>query len=313
MLTSRACSQDPSFLRRQERALTRSAIPAQAGTRAHKIRHSCTSPRHACAPLPVIPAQAGTTRTPTLPPSPPNLPPSRGEVRWGVGAPSQRQPLSNTPNRLSHHSRAPPPSLPHPFSHHFLRPSPVIPAPLPVIPAQAGIPTSPQPCYHTPRRTRVRAMPTSPNTNHPRAQTAAAHAAASLRTTPNKPEQIRTNPNTAERPDQIGPHPESPPNTRKKENPNSAPERSTPLHAQTTAAHAAASLRTTPNKPEQIRTNPNTAKRPDQIGPHPESPPTPRKKENPNSAPNGLHHRAAAASHAQAGRRVCCDGFRSTH
>ena len=39
------------------------------------------------------------------------------------------------------------------------------------------------------------------------------------RTTLNKPEQIRTNPNTAERPDQIGTPPRSPPNTPKKTNP----------------------------------------------------------------------------------------------
>ena len=39
------------------------------------------------------------------------------------------------------------------------------------------------------------------------------------RTTLNKSEQIRTNPNTAERPDQIGKPPGSPPNTKKKTNP----------------------------------------------------------------------------------------------
>ena len=39
------------------------------------------------------------------------------------------------------------------------------------------------------------------------------------RTNLNNPEQIRTNPNTAERPDQIGAPPESPPNTRKKTKP----------------------------------------------------------------------------------------------
>ena len=205
---------------------------------------------HSRTPSPVIPAPPFPSflrrqEPPAHPYSPlPQFipPPFQGEARWGVGAPSQRQPLSNTPNRLSHHSRA----------------LSVIPAQagtscaLSVIPAQAGTTTSPQPCYHTPRRTKVRAMPTSPNTDQPRAQTTAAHIAASLRTTPNKPEQIRTNPNTAKRPDQIGPPPESPPITPKKRKPRTAP-------------------------------------------------------------PNGLHHRAAAASHAQAGCGVCCDGFRSTH
>ena len=235
MLTSRACLQDPSFLRRQERALTRSAIPVQAGTRAHapgaathtppfpnsslppsrgearwgvgapsqrqplsntpnRLSHHSRTPSCHSRALPVIPApfpsflrrqEPPATHTPPFPNS--SLPPSRGEVRWGVGAPSQHQPLSNTPNRLPHHSRAPP--------RHSRAPPPSLPRhsrALPVIPAQAGTPTSPQPCYHTPRRTKVRSMPTSSNTDHPRAQTTAPHAAAALRTTPNKPEHRRT-------------------------------------------------------------------------------------------------------------------------
>ena len=192
---------------------------------------------------------------PTAPPTPP------------IASPITPAPLlPSLPHPFSRHSCAPPPSL--------LRPSLVIPASLPVIPAQAGTPTSPQSCYHTPRRTKVRSMPTSQNTDQPRAQTAAAHAAASLRTTPNKPEQIRTNPNTVKRPDQIGPPLESPPNTPKKENPNSAPERSTPPRAR-----AAAPLRTTPNKPEHCQ-----APRPDRTTPR-ITPEHPEKKENPNSAP----------------------------
>ena len=169
------------------------------------------------------------------------------------------------------HPQSPPPSFP--------RPSPVTSAPFPSFlrpPSRhscAGrnphFPSTVLPSY---RRTKVRAMPTSPNTDQPRAQTAAPHAAASLRTTPNNPEQIRTNPNTAKRPDQIGPHPESPPTPRKKRKPEQRPERSTPLHAQTAAPHAAASLRTTPNKLEHRRTP-----RPDRTTPR-ITPSTPKKR-----------------------------------
>ena len=48
------------------------------------------------------------------------------------------------------------------------------------------------------------------------------------RTNLNKPEQIRTNPNTAERPDQIGTPSESPPNTPKKSTLNTAVAHSQP-------------------------------------------------------------------------------------
>ena len=58
-------------------------------------------------------------------------------------------------------------------------------------------------------------MPTLPPTRQLRAPTTAAHAGAPL----NNPEQIRTNLNNAERPDQIGTPSESPPNTPKKRNP----------------------------------------------------------------------------------------------
>jgi len=143
-------------------------------------------------------------------------------------------------------------------------------------------------------------MPTSPNTT--------THTASP----PNKPEQIRTNPNTAERPDQIGPPPESPPNAPKKTNPEhrrrplaaSHPSLPTshspfpnsslpPLRGEvrwgvesrepTRQSRRATITRTgsPPNKPEQIRTNPNTAERPDQIGPPPESPPNAPKKNKP--------------------------------
>ena len=52
-------------------------------------------------------------------------------------------------------------------------------------------------------------------------------------------------------------------------------------------------LRHTPNKPEQIRTNPNTAERSDQIGRHPGSPPIPRKKQTLNTVAATLRHSCA--------------------
>ena len=58
-------------------------------------------------------------------------------------------------------------------------------------------PNSPQPCYHTPRRTKVRAMPTSPRANQPRTPGATIHA-GSPSITLNNPEQIRTNLNKPE-------------------------------------------------------------------------------------------------------------------
>ena len=61
--------------------------------------------------------------------------------------------------------------------------------------------------------------------------------------------------------------------------------------------HSRSPLQHTPNKPEQIRTNPNTAKRPDQIGTPPESPPNTQKKTNLNTA--AAHSQLAASPHTR--------------
>ncbi len=53
-------------------------------------------PRHSCAPFLVIPAQAGTHLTPTPFPNS-SLPPSRGEVRWGVRGCDRPPPLTLPP------------------------------------------------------------------------------------------------------------------------------------------------------------------------------------------------------------------------
>ena len=155
------------------------------------------------------------------------------------------------------------------------------------------------------------------------------------RTNLNNPEQIRTNPNIAKPPDQIGTPPESPPNTPKKTKPehrhrppsavaahpplspptlrhrrppstvatHPPPSPPTLRHSRAPLRHSCAGrnpadlspwcaphhpgtssvnprchpLRHTPNNPEQIRTNPNTAERPDQIWSTQKPPPTPRK------------------------------------
>ena len=89
----------------------------------------------------------------------------------------------------------------------FLRPLPVISRPTSVIPAQAGT-------RRPPNLERAAPSPAPPAT----------HAASP----PNKPKQIRTNPNTANRPDQIGAPPGSPPNTPKRNNPEH--ERPPPLN-----------------------------------------------------------------------------------
>ena len=83
---------------------------------------------------------------------------------------------------------APPSSLrPHPS---FLRPLPSF-----LRRQEPRAPNFPQPCYHAPRRTKVRAMPTSTPANQLRTPGAAIHAGASL----SNPEQIRTNLNKPER------------------------------------------------------------------------------------------------------------------
>ena len=79
-------------------------------------------------PPPVIPAQAGTTsraRQPTPTPPPPNLPPERGEVRWGVEARDHAQsllrpaPVIHAATSAGAHQT--PPATPPPS---FLRPPP---------------------------------------------------------------------------------------------------------------------------------------------------------------------------------------------
>ena len=83
--------------------------------------------RHSRAPS-VIPAQAGTQPPATTPrstssaqPSPtlPNssLPPSRGEVRWGVGGPEPSSAVVSHPKRPFHPPMSPFPPFPRPLRH----------------------------------------------------------------------------------------------------------------------------------------------------------------------------------------------------
>ena len=251
-------------------------------TRHSRAPRSPTPPilRHPCAPT-VIPAPSPrhscAGRNPHAPSRFPqensSLPPSRGEVRWGVGR-TERAPLAAcTPIARTTHPPSylrPPPSLlrtpafptpppppPHPTSV-IPAPRSVIPAPRSVIPAQAGTPRtadSPKPCYPDLIEERKCAtMPTHPHPLH----------------TPNNPEQIRTKLNKPKhrrtpRPDRNTPKitPEHPEKNKpeQRRHPLASPH---PLH--------------TPNNPEQIRTNLNTAERPDQIGTPQKSPPnTPKK------------------------------------
>ena len=104
--------------------------PPSRHTRA-PLRHSCAGrnprpSRHTRAPPSFLRRQEPLTPTPTLFPNS-SLPPSRGEVRWGVGVPSvrhrSRAPRSPTPLPL-HHPHAPPPvapCAPHPSFLHPLR------------------------------------------------------------------------------------------------------------------------------------------------------------------------------------------------
>ena len=77
------------------------------------------------------------------------------------------------------------------------------------------MPLSPQP--HRPNLTNGDQTVTKVDTRLTKVDTV--NPSGASRTTLNKSEQIRTTPNTAERPDQIGPPSESPPNTTKKTNP----------------------------------------------------------------------------------------------
>ncbi len=108
------------------------------------VRPSAPSPpllqrasHHSCA-LPVIPAQAGTTRLNTHPFPNSSLPPSRGEVRWGVGGCERAQRQSVHQHPLRHYSSAHP-IIPAPFPSFLRRqeprastptPSPIHPSPL---------------------------------------------------------------------------------------------------------------------------------------------------------------------------------------
>ena len=73
-------------------------------------------------------------------------------------------------------------------------------------PRSSTSPNSPQPCYHRIEERKCEPMPTSPPTHQPRTSSTTVHPDH----TPNNPEQIRTNLNTAERSDQIGAPSESP-------------------------------------------------------------------------------------------------------
>ena len=125
-----------------------------------------------------------------------SLPPFRGEVRWGVRG-NARLPtaLAYTPiapPTIPAHSPSSPPTL-----RHSCAP-PVIPAPLPPF-LRRQEPSRPQSLGRAPLSRHLQRQPSLSPPRH----------------TPNNPEQIRTNLNTAERPDQIGSTPRSPPNTPK--------------------------------------------------------------------------------------------------
>ena len=164
-----------------------SVIPAQAGTHTHRITHTTPFPNSSlppsrgevrwgvkarertssrCAglrsptqppprarclqpPASVIPTQAGTHHPPPTPPPFPNssLPPSRGEVRWGVEARERARgrcakPRSPTQPPPQARCLQPPASVIPAFPPSFLRrqepthshttsPSPIHPSPLP--------------------------------------------------------------------------------------------------------------------------------------------------------------------------------------
>ena len=163
--------------------------------------------------------------------------------------------------RASTPARAPPRHFPSVSPTPFFRPASTDrnPHEPPTFPNRAMIP----------RRTKVRSMPTSPRANQPRASDATIHTGSP----PNNPEQIRTDPNTAEHPDQIEP------------------------------AHGAP-----PNNPEQIRTDPNTAERSDQIEPAHGAPPNTQKKTNLNTVAARSRHPAllpAGRGELDRNGRVC--------
>ena len=76
-----------------------------------------------------------------------------------------------------------------------------------------------QPLPHPQTPAKHGAIATAPAIQSTPLSTLVVNPSGASRTNLNKSEQIRTNPNTAERPDQIGAPPRSPPNTPKKTNP----------------------------------------------------------------------------------------------
>ena len=200
-------------------------------------------------------------------------PPSRGEVRWGVGRcepppavfrpPPQRHSCAPFPSFLR---RQEPRAPRHPSTPDAQRQRKPPPAGRPhsCLRRNDASRRAPIVLPYPPTERKCDAMPNSPGA-------------------PNKPEQTRTNPNTAGRLDQIGKPPATPPNTVKKTTLNITRERSQPptpplrggrdelgesvvagLGAEhrepATVAHTGRP-RTNLNKPEQIRTPPNTPTR----------------------------------------------------
>ncbi len=139
---TRACRRMRACRRlRAHRRVRALPIPVPAPHSGHPPTVMPCAPRSVIpAPLPVIPAQAGTAHAGTThphTPTPPrtlfpnsSLPPFRGEARWGVGGNEPRTKPRSQHRPSPRHSRHPPTVMPAPRS--------VIPAPLPVIPAQAG-------------------------------------------------------------------------------------------------------------------------------------------------------------------------------
>ena len=171
------------------------------------------------------------------------------------------------------------PDRPHHPPFHHPRAPPTIPAPPSVIPAQAGTaahpPLPPDPATLTPEQ-ECHTMPLSPQQRHRPARHAANPSLANADQNLTKVDTRLTGVDTRlTKVDTVNPRPNPKPqqNTAKPQPPHHLDTSSVNLHCQP--------LRRTPNKPEQIRTNLNAAKRPDQIERPPESPPNTPKKKNP--------------------------------
>ena len=190
-------------------------------TPAPPFRHSCAGRNHAARPAAPPSPSPSTPRTPppdhiSAPPHshrsapPPSFPhpsiapasPSRHSLHPSIipaPSPSLLSPL--------HHSRAP--------SRHSFHPLSVIPAPPSVIPAQAGTTRRAQPPLPRPEQSRTNLNKSEhhrrPDQIGAPPKTAPEQDSLNTRTTPNKAEQTRTNPNNPERPDQIGAPPKTAP------------------------------------------------------------------------------------------------------